>query len=431
MDPLSVASGVAGLVTLAEVVISRTYNTIITCKHASEDSRKLLREVQALSGILQSLVTLETKLGAAALQSQIPAAQAHACQTTLQNIREKLEKADPKEDGISFVQRAKRTLRWPVSASETNSFLDEMERHKSTFDLALSVDALDAMIGSQQAGIMASIKIDEVVHTLDKLWRVETTKEHRRLLHLLGAEDADEAYRMNARLHQYGTGLWFLEEGKPYRTWLATLGAKLWVYGIPGAGKTVLSALAIQHTMGTASITHGIAFYYCSHRVDSSRQLPGILKCLIGQLARQNSVCLTVIEEEAQAYDDMSFRSWDLGGDELRRILRKMLRLFQSISIIVDGVDECRDPATVTEALTSIAGESHNVRLLIFSRHEADIEPFLDDFHQISIAAESQDLRLYVPAEIEKRTRLRKLRIQDPDVKDEIVEKLVNGADGM
>jgi hypothetical protein len=58
MDPLSVASGVAGLVTLAEVVISRTYNTIITCKHASEDSRKLLREVQALAGILQSLAAL-------------------------------------------------------------------------------------------------------------------------------------------------------------------------------------------------------------------------------------------------------------------------------------------------------------------------------------------------------------------------------------
>jgi hypothetical protein len=37
MDPLSIASGVAGLIMLAEVVISRTYNTIIKCKNASED----------------------------------------------------------------------------------------------------------------------------------------------------------------------------------------------------------------------------------------------------------------------------------------------------------------------------------------------------------------------------------------------------------
>jgi hypothetical protein len=285
-----------------------------------------------------------------------------------------------------------------------------MERHKSTFDLALSVDALDAILCSQQAGVMASVKIDEVVHTLEKLWRVENTKERRRLLHLLGAEDADEAYRTNAKLHQYGTGLWFLEKGSPYQTWLATSGAKLWVYGIPGAGKTVLSALAIKQTANTASVMRGIQFYYCSHRVDSSRQLPGILKCLIGQLARQSAICMTIVEEQAQTYDNMSFRSWDLGEDDLRRVLRKMLRLFQSMSIIIDGVDECRDPAAVTKALTAIAGR-HNVRLLIFSRREADIEPFLYDFHQLSIAAESQDLRLYVPAEIEKRTRLRKLRI--------------------
>lgn len=141
MDPLSVASGVAGLVTLAEVVMSRTYNTIIACKHASEDPRKLLREVQALAGIFQSLVALENKLGAAALRSQITAPQVPECQKTLQCIRDMLEKSDPKEQGMSFVQRAKRTLKWPLSASDTEEFLAEMERHKPSFDLALSVDA--------------------------------------------------------------------------------------------------------------------------------------------------------------------------------------------------------------------------------------------------------------------------------------------------
>lgn len=58
MDPLSIASSVAGLITLADVVISRTYNTIIKCKNASEDACRLLREVQSLLGILQSVSTL-------------------------------------------------------------------------------------------------------------------------------------------------------------------------------------------------------------------------------------------------------------------------------------------------------------------------------------------------------------------------------------
>lgn len=431
MDPLSVASGVAGLVTLAEVVISRTYNTIITCKHASEDSRKLLREVQTLAGILQSLVTLETKLGATALQSHLPAAQVLACQTTLQNIRDKLEKADPKEEGISFVQRTKRTLRWPIGASETDQYLVEMERHKSTFDLALSVDALDVILLAQQAGIMSSVKIDEVTQTLDKLWKVESTKEHRRLLHFIGADNADEAYRMNAKLHQHGTGLWFIEKGKPFSNWLGTPSAKLWVYGIPGAGKTIMSTLAIGQTIQLASDTHGVGFYYCSHRVESSRQLSGILRCIVGQLARQSKFCMTMLEEQIQLSEASNFHTWHVSEDELRVILKKMFRFFRNVSLIIDGVDECRDPTAVAEVLASIVDESAKVRMLVSSRREADIEPFLMEFEQLSIAAESQDLRLYVPAQIEKRTRLRKLRIQDPDVKDEIVEKLVNGAEGM
>ena len=69
IDPLSIASGVAGLVTLADVVISRLYNTIIACKNASKDARKLLQEVQSLLGVVQSVAILEKKLTTAAFQT--------------------------------------------------------------------------------------------------------------------------------------------------------------------------------------------------------------------------------------------------------------------------------------------------------------------------------------------------------------------------
>jgi hypothetical protein len=431
MDPLSIASGVAGLVTLADVVISRTYNTIIACKHASEDSRRLLREVQTLVGILQGLSSLESKIGAAALQSHIPAAQILSCQQTLQNIRDKLEKSDPKEDGISIFQKAKRTLKWPLSASDTEKFLSEMERHKATFDLALSVDALDAILSSKEANGKTATKIDHVIHALDRLCKIEHTKEQRRFLQIIGAGDADEAYRANLKLHQHGTGLWFLEEGKPFSSWLATPCSKLWVYGIPGAGKTILSALAIGKAAELASTTHGVGFYYCSHRDEQSRQLFGVLKCLIGQLARQNGQCMTMLEGKFGPQDHITNQAWTRNEDELELVLRKMIRQFNSVSILVDGVDECHEATTVTDALASLARETPAIRILIFSRKEAVMEPFLESFVQVSIAAESQDLRLYVPAQIEMRTRLRKLRIKDPDVKDKIIETLVNDADGM
>lgn len=455
MDPLSVASGIAGLVTLADVVISRTYNTIIACKHASEDSRKLLSEISALAGVLQSLSSLESKLGAAALTSQIPAAQIFSCQQTLQNIRDKLLKSDPNEDGMSFfekakqklsdkfqesdpseegislLQKAKRTLKWPLSSSETEMFLSEMERHKSTFELALSVDALNAILSSRNLEEKAKAKLDSIADQLANLCRIETTREDRRLLQLIGAGDADEAYRTNLKLHQHGTGLWFLEEGKPFSTWLTTPCSKLWVYGIPGAGKTILSALSISETAKSASNTHAVVFYYCSHRNEESRRLDGILRCLIGQLARQNRQCMSMLERKSEQHEHTSAQAWTHDDDELETILRKMIRQFSNTSIVVDGVDECHEATKITDTLAALASETPGVRMLIFSRRETEMVPFLQNYDQISIAAQSQDLRLYVPAQIELRSRLRRLRVKNPNVKDEIVETLVNGADGM
>jgi hypothetical protein len=102
--------------------------------------------------------------------------------------------------------------------------------HKSTVDLALTFDALDAILSSQEAREKADIKIDDVAQKLDRLCRMENTKEERRMLELIGAGDADETYRANLKLHQHGTG-WCTESpepGRPYcRLWLS---ARLWTW---------------------------------------------------------------------------------------------------------------------------------------------------------------------------------------------------------
>jgi hypothetical protein len=185
MDPLSIASGVAGLITLAEVVMSRTYNTIIKCKNASEDSCRLLREVQSLLGILQSVSTLERKLGASAIRSQIPGQGVAACQKTLQTIRDMLEKADPRGDGVTILDRAKRTLKWPISSSKMEEVLADMGRHKSTFNLAMTVDTLDRLLAASETQATTSTKVDQLERSLKRLVRLEITKEARRVLRIL------------------------------------------------------------------------------------------------------------------------------------------------------------------------------------------------------------------------------------------------------
>jgi hypothetical protein len=144
-----------------------------------------------------------------------------------------------------------------------------MERHKSSFDLVLSVDALDAIIAFKTAEEETSIKIDQVNHTLELLCRTHMTKDSRALLQVVRADAADEMYRMNLELHQPGTGVRFLDKGSALQAWLDKAGSKLWVYAIPGASKTILSTLAIEKTTKSANATHGVIF--TNHNADSSQ----------------------------------------------------------------------------------------------------------------------------------------------------------------
>jgi hypothetical protein len=156
-----------------------------------------------------------------------------------------------------------------------------------------------------------------------------------------------------------------------------------------------------------------------------------LLSCFIGQLARQQGECMAVLADKTLIEEGATTGTRLRNKHELLQTLRTMLRLFRSVSIIVDGIDECDKAADAVEMLVNITIQFSHVRMLLFSRREPEIELLLSNFQHLSIATASQDLRLYVPAQIERRVRLGKLRIRSSEVKDKIVQKLVNGADGM
>jgi DNA replication protein DnaC len=58
---------------------------------------------------------------------------------------------------------------------------------------------------------------------------------------------ADPSTNFNRALGQrhHGSGQWFLE-GKAYSAWKKEDNSFLWLYGIPGCGKTILSSIIIE-----------------------------------------------------------------------------------------------------------------------------------------------------------------------------------------
>jgi hypothetical protein len=62
------------------------------------------------------------------------------CRTSLRDIITIMESATPREG--KPMQNAAKKLLWPLKKSETEAHLKRLERHKTTFSLALSAEQL-------------------------------------------------------------------------------------------------------------------------------------------------------------------------------------------------------------------------------------------------------------------------------------------------
>lgn len=116
--------------------------------------------------------------------------------------------------------------------------------------------------------------------------------------------------------------------------------------------------------------------------------------------------------------------------EELGTLLKHISQRFKQVSLVVDGLDEVGasifvDRSELVKVLSALHEAPSNIRIIIFSRAEADIKDQMTDFSCVSIAARSSDLQLYVAA------KMQQLLIKDTSLKLEVLEALVNGADGM
>lgn len=235
------------------------------------------------------------------------------------------------------------------------------------------------------------------------------------------------------RERQRGTGTWLFDLPEMHE-WLETSRSALWIYGIPGAGKTILSTLVVDEVLHRKrSNSVGTAYYYVRNDDRNSHKLSNLLGSLISQLARQNS---SVLDDVINSYTQ-HVRAGSLVGfpddDELVEHLLSSSKYFTDTFIMIDGLDECgpafdRDRKRFIDVVANLHRRKEcSLRTLIFSRDERDIRDHLQagDFQIISIAATSADLRLYVSA------WLPSLKIQSGKLESEIVDSLVDEANGM
>ena len=435
-DPLSVSASIAGLVTLADIVFRRTYKYVKAVKKAPKEISALSDEINSLYGVLRRLQLVSRELEDETFDTSTRIHHVQSCFETLENVESILDKDDTSSLHDQRLETFKRKLRWPFTSSEVKHLIAEIERHKATLGLALNVDCMSGLVRalSRQDEIRSTVEgiRTELKEKHEAETRIAINKETQEILKSFAKVDPYSNHNMNRKLRSPGTGLW-LTESQEFKQWTETRNAKLWYYGIPGAGKTVLASSVIEEALRISNPSTSVAFFYCDYKDPATQDLSNILGSLAQQFAKQDEDSFTKLRDFYKAHNPELQSNVMYDSDALSTLVKEVASVFDSAMIIVDGLDECgRNASVVVDALAALNEVDHStIKTIFLSRDEIDIRERLEDYTMVSIAARSSDLKLYVGAEIEIRMRKKRLRLKDQSLKEHILERLVGGAEGM
>jgi len=188
-------------------------------------------------------------------------------------------------------------MAWPFKSGEAKELREELQKHREVLSLALSADTTTALLrclslqdamASDIHDIRTNLQRNEEIKT-----RIALNDKRRHVLQYFLIIDPRENYKTCLSLRYPITGFW-LTEGETFRSWLRDQGSKIWLSGIPGAGKTVLSGLIIEECIARSTADRAVAYYYCDYKNVKSQVTVNILSSLAAQLAIQHESCFSL-----------------------------------------------------------------------------------------------------------------------------------------
>ncbi|KFY17204.1 hypothetical protein V492_00821 [Pseudogymnoascus sp. VKM F-4246] len=251
----------------------------------------------------------------------------------------------------------------------------------------------------------------------------------------LSAPDPSTNYQKAIKLRESDTGLWLLE-GDVYSKWKMNSPSFIWLYGIPGCGKTILSSTVTQDILRYCAGDPGkvVAYFYFTF-TDADKQKPELMvRSLVSQLS-EKCIKMPLALEALYSSSDKGNREPSL--DALMDVLQHMLQEFPQPYLILDALDECSDQDELMGILEQIAGwQVDEMRVLVTSRKERNIEISLEDIvdEECMICLQSQivdkDIQTYVRQRLSDDKRLKKWQ-KDAEIRQEIITTLMERSCGM
>ncbi|KAJ7242059.1 ankyrin repeat-containing domain protein [Mycena rebaudengoi] len=417
-------------------------------RDAPKEQQKLLAEIENLKPLLEEL------------QKRITTSHSLGWVNSMQQFREPLLQlqrliADltPK---LKSTGRVLGRLSWPLWGKEdAEKDLGAIERFKSLLNTCLAMDIWESAQEQRQdhRDILKSVQ-DARADCVDNISSLKEIVQTQRIDHRDILESVQDAAKSQQRYQdsterdvliewlsplnffprhadifsarQPGTGAWLLEDDR-FKDWKINSGQTLRCHGMPGAGKTVLASVAVDHLRTDFSAENiGVACIYLNHKEVETQSPVNLLASLWRQFVLKKAMPSAVVELYKRHREPRTRPSLD----EVNAILTSIAAEYSRACVIIDALDEYPEGSR-NVLLKCIRSLGPNVSLLLTSRPHINIEAAFPGSLGVEIRATEHDIRNYIQGQIIQSSRLTEHVASRPELGDEIESTILQNVDGM
>ncbi|KAL9025778.1 MAG: hypothetical protein Q9180_007594, partial [Flavoplaca navasiana] len=429
MEPLSVTASIIAVLQLSANVISYLGDV----KDAPKDHAQCLIEANNLRNLLLQL-TLRVADGDASQTWYNAVRELTVKNGPLDQFKQALETLQAGMTDRGRLQQFVDRLKWKFKKEDIAMILARMARLKTLTEIALQMDhsATQLTYTSQHSQAIGDnihclrMPVPVIQSRVDKIRQEQEAVKHYRLLEWLSCSDYPLQHSDIIKRRQEGTGQWFLDAPETAR-WLEETGTTLFCPGIPGAGKTMIAAIATDQLLKLAQgSSHGVAYIYCNYKAQEEQDASSLLAAILKQLVQSR---LSTVEHIERLHQKHTSQGTKASLDEIHSTLRDVLAHYPTVHVVIDALDECQD-GTRHQFLAKFRGlqAGRDVRLMLTARPLPDIEDAFKGALKLEVKASEKDVKRFVAGQI---YRLPRCIQRNPALQDLVQEKIVNAVDGM
>lgn len=265
-----------------------------------------------------------------------------------------------------------------------------------------------------------------IEHKLEKLVNLSDGYERRDILEFISTRDEGAVQADTLKQSQEGSGRYLLET-EEFKSWLDG-SQTLFCPGIPGAGKTVMTSIVVDHLQRQYPDTPavGIVYFFCNFSQLSTITEDTLMACLLRQLVQRMSQIPDAISDLFARYKEHKKR---LRLDDIYQCVNLVASNLSRIYIMIDALDEC-DETVRNCILSQIFDMQSKYRLSFFatSRFVTDITSQFERHPWLEVRAHPDDVKSYLSGQIKT---LRPFVRRDASLQGLIIESITKAIDGM